>query len=402
MRLLLWALGLFALAVGLTVGARFVVGYVLIVLPGERVELPLYLAILLALGALGLFYTLVRALVLALGLPERAREFRRDQGRLRARRAFQNALEAYLEGRFGRARQAAGQALALGEVPALALALAARSADELRDYGGRDAALLEMEKLAPEKTYLRLMTQAELLLGERRYADALRALSLLQNKHTAALRLELRAHQQARNWPEVLALLPQLERRRALEPSALEQVRRYALVENLKRLALEPKALLAQWDRMPAEDRHDTRIAATAAECLRSLGAVSEAQAVVEKALEANWDPELLLLYAEYLPQNGRRSLERAERWLIQHSADPTLLLVLGQLCMHQALWGKARSYLEASQALQETHTAQVALAELFERTGHPEMAATAYRRALDLALAHLKEATGGRRRQSF
>lgn len=399
MRFLLWALGLFALAVGLTVGARFVVGYVLIVLPGERIEVMLFPAILLFLASLGVFYLLVRAAVLALGLPARARAFREEQQRVRARRAFESALAAYFEGRFGRARKAAAQAVALGESPALALVVSARAAHELRDFAGRDAVLAEMERLAPGEAYLRLMTQAELLLAERRHLDALRALSLLQDKHTAALRLELRAQQQARNWGEVLALLPQLEKRRALEPAVLRQVRRAALVAHFEQMTLEPRAVTAFWERLPAEDRHDARVAGAAAQCLHGMGATVEARAVVERTLEAQWDPALLPLLGEIIPAGDRRALEAAEGWLARHPGDPMLLLALGQLCLQQGLWGKARSYLEASLALQDSHTGRLALARLLEQTGAPAPAQAAYRQALDLALAQLRESSGGRRR---
>jgi HemY protein len=189
MRALLWIVGLFALAVALTVAARYSPGHVLLVLPSHRVEVSLNLAVvLLALGFV-VAYLLIRALTLTLTMPARAAEFRREQQQARARRAFQEALRAYLEGRFGRAERAARQALQQNEAGGLSLVIAARSAHELKSFQARDSYLQEMEGRAPEDSYLRLMTQAELLLDERRYHDALQALSQLQDKHTAALRL---------------------------------------------------------------------------------------------------------------------------------------------------------------------------------------------------------------------
>jgi HemY protein len=98
------------------------------------------------------------------------------------------------------------------------------------------------------------------------------------------------------------------------------------------------------------------------------------------------------------LPRDARRHLERAERWLQQHPGDPVLLLALGQLCMQQALWGKARSYLEASLAVEPTHTAYVEFGKLLEHMGEPEEASRVYRHGLELALGQLKNSTGGRR----
>jgi HemY protein len=399
MRVLLWVVGLFALAVGLTVAARYNTGLVLLALPTHRVELSVNLAVILLLLAFLVFYALLRTLVLALGMPARARAYRHSQDQVRARRTLHDALKAFFEGRHGRAERMAKEAVEAGESPALALTVAARAAHELRSFQARDDYLQQMEKLAPEDGYLRAMTRAELLLEERRYYDALQALSQLPDKHTAALTLEMRAHQLARNWDQVLALLPQLEKRKVFEPPVLAQLRHYAQTENLKRKAQDGKALRDYWDRLPPADRKDNRVAAAAAQCFVALGGCAEAHRIIEESLEQTWDSTLLPLYVECLPRDARKHLERAEAWLKRNPGDPILLLSLGLICMRQELWGKARSYLEASLSVEASHTAFVKLGELLERIGKPEEASTVYRRGLDLALVQLKDCTGGRRK---
>lgn len=399
MRVLLWIVALFAAAVLLTVGARYLAGYVLIVLPSHRVELSLNFAlILIGIGFLAT-YVVLRALSVTLAMPVQAAEYRRRQRVLKGKRIFEDALKSYFEGRFGRAERCARSALEFGESPALALTVAARAAHELSSYQRRDEYLQEMDSLAPNESYLRLMTQSELLLNERRYHDALDALSRLKDKHTAALRLELKAQQLARNWDQVLQILPQLEKRAVLEPTLLNQLKLYAQTENLKRKALDAKSLRNYWDKLPSEDRKDSRIAAAAAQCFISLGGCEEAHRIIEGSLEANWDASLLPIYVECLPRDARRHLERAEGWLKDHPGDPVLLLALGELCVHQELWGKARSYLEASLAVEPSHSGYVTLGRLLERIGKMEEASHAYRRGLELTLGQLKETTGGRRR---
>ena len=259
-----------------------------------------------------------------------------------------------------------------------------------------------MEKLAPQDGYLRAMTRAELLLEERRYHDALHALSQLPDKHTAALKLEMRAHQLARNWDQVLALLPQLEKRKVFEPAVLAQLRHYAQTENLKRKAQDGKALRDYWERLPPADRKDAgwrlpRRSASSrwADARRRTGSS-------RKAWRRAGTRRLLPLYVECLPRDARKHLERAEAWLKRNPGDPILLLALGLICMKQELWGKARSYLEASLSVEPSHTAFVTLGELLERIGKPEEASTVYRRGLDQALAQLKECTGGRRKAAL
>ena len=64
------------------------------------------------------------------------------------------------------------------------------------------------------------------------------------------------------------------------------------------------------------------------------------------------------------------------------------LLLTLGRLCVQRKLWGKARSYLEASLAVQPSREAHVALAALFDQIGSAEDANRHYRASADPGLA--------------
>jgi HemY protein len=402
MRLLITFIALFALAVALTVAARYNSGYVLLVFPAYRVELSVNLAAVILLLCFGLLYLITRTVLLALSMPARAREFRRNQERQRARRGLEDALRAFLEGRYGLAERGARQAAKAGEWTGLSLAIAARAAHETRKYAGRDDYLQQMETEAPNEVYLREATRAELLLDERRYLDALHALARLPDRHTGALKLELRAHQLAGNWDQVLALLPQLEKRKVFEPAVLAQLRHYAQTENLKRKAQDGKALRDYWERLTVADRKDNRVAAAAAQCFIALGGCAEAHRIIEESLEESWDSNLLPLYVECLPRDARKHLERAEAWLKRHPGDPILLLALGLICVKQELWGKARSYLEASLSAEPSHTAFVTLGELLERIGKPDEASTVYRRGLDLALVQLKECTGGRRKAAL
>ena len=399
MRWLFWIIVIFAAAVGLTLLARGNEGFVLLVMPPYRVELSLNFAITLTVGVLIVGYLLMRAIAVTVSMPGRVRAYQQRRRERKARTAFADALRNYLEGRFGKARRSATSAMSMGESEGLAAVLAARSAHGMRAYAQRDEYLAKAADLAPEEAGVRLMAQAEMLLDERRYHDALDVLRQLPEKHTAALKLELRAQQLARNWDEVLKLLPLLEKRKVFERPIVEQVRRHAYIENLKRKALDADALKDYWTRMPSDQRREPRVAATAARCFVALGGCGDAHRIIESALLAQWDAGLLALYGECLGDNVRQQLERAESWLATHPRDATLMLVLGRLCAHEALWGKARSYLEASLSIDPSYSAHLELARLLEKTGDPEKAAVHYREALSQTLAQLEQVTGGRRR---
>jgi HemY protein len=308
------------------------------------------------------------------------------------------ALHEYFAGRYGRAEKAAAASLQAGEQPVLSAVLAARSAHQLRAHARRDG-YLAAGAAVPDEQLARLVTEAELLLDDRRHQEALDLLRQLPRRHSAALKLELKAQQQLRNWEQVLTLTEELRRRNALDATQAEHVRRHALAENLKRKLLDSHALEEAWGRLAAADRADRRVAAAAAQCFSALGGAEQAHRIIEQALEVEWSGELVRLYAESGGGDAIARIQRAEAWLGKHPRDAALLLTLGRLCAEQELWGKAQSYLDASIAIEPTHTAHLAAARLQETLGNAEAARRHYREALDLALAQLHEVTGGRRR---
>ncbi len=399
MRWVLGILGLFALAVALALALRFNTGYALLVWPPYRVELSFNLLLLLLAAGFALAYLLLRFIVGAIGLPAKVREFRARRRRENARSTMLEALRAFFEGRYGRAEKAAASALESGESPALGAVLAARAAHELRRYEQRDGYLARAAALSPEDAPMCSIAAADMLLDQRRFQDALLELQSLPEKHTAALRLELRAQQQAKNWEQALPLIEQLERRKVLDATQAGELRRYAHAENLKRAALDRHVLEDCWQKIPAPQKRNARVAAAAARCFIALGGRAQANPIIEQALDAEWDSELIGLYGEDPDSDAIRQIERAEKWLKTNPRDAALLLTLGRLCVKQDLWGKAQSYIEASISVEPTYSAHLALAQLHEKLGNPDAAHRHYRVSLELAVAQLKQMTGGRRR---
>jgi len=396
---LAWIIVLFAVAVGVTLFARYNTGYVLLVIPPWRIEFSLNVLLVALAVAFAGAYAVLRATSATMRLPRQVREYRLARRREQARTSLLEALREYFAGRYGRAEKAAAVAMESGEQPQLAAVLAARSAHELRAWERRDQYLERAGGTDPGADIMRVVTEAELLLEQHRHQEALERLKALPRKHTAALRLELKAQQQAHNWERMAALAGELEKRGVFDATQAGQIRRYALAEDLKRKALDTQALEEAWRKVPQDERTNRRVAAAAAQCFISLGGCARAHGIIEAALAAEWDTELVGLYAECDGGDTVARIERAEGWLKQHPEDAALLLTLGKLCAQLELWGKAQSYLDASVAVEPTWSAHLSLARLHERLGNVEAARKSYRESLDLALAQLRTVTGGRRR---
>ena len=273
--------------------------------------------------------------------------------------------------------------------------VAARSAHELRRYSERDEFIALAEAGAPKEAALRLMTQAELLLDQHRSEEALQVLQALSSaekrKHTASLRLEIRAHQQLGNWKEVLNLLGQMEQRNALDKTLIRKLRHHAHVRNLKSSMSDASALEEYWRGVPSADKEDSKLVVAIVHACVAAGECAAARQIIEESLDRHWDSELAQLYGECPAENAIGQLERAETWLESQPNDARLLLALGKLCINRGLWGKAQNYLDASLSVEPGYSAHLALAQLNEKIGQTQLANDHYEKGMALALSRLK-----------
>ncbi|MCL4470536.1 MAG: heme biosynthesis HemY N-terminal domain-containing protein [Sulfuricella sp.] len=389
MKTLFWILAILAAAVALTMAAKHNAGYVLLVYPPYRVELSLSLFMALLLAALVSGYGAMRLAVHTLSLPAYVRAFRQARRRDKAREAMNDALLAFFEGRYAKSEKLAATALELQQEAPLANALlAARAAHELKAYDRRDGYLAQAERVAREQPEARLMTQAELLLDQRDFHSALAVLNELQaatRKNLAALRLELKAQQQAKNWDQVLALVAQLENRDAIDPIQAAQQKANAHQENLLRKRGNLASLREYWQKIPSADKTNGKIALAAAQGFQAFNECQTAIDILTSSLEKQWDSDVIRFYGECLGKDELKQIERAENWLKLHPQDASLLQTLGKLCAKRALWGKAQSYLEASLSIEPSVETHLALAQLLEKIGRVDEAGKHYRESLGL-----------------
>ena len=391
-RILFWFLLLAAAAVGVALAARLTTGYALLVAPPYRFELSLNLLLLLVVVGFVVVYALVRAVARAWRLPDEVRAFRAHQQQERARTKHNSAVVALLEGRYGKARQFAEEALAIPRSSGLSALVAARAAIETRDFDAVEALLARADAQVPSLRVPRLMLDAEMKLEQGRANEALSQLQLLKKEaglHTAALRLELRALQAARRYSEIPPLVDQLVKRKVYGAAEADLIRTAAHAEELSARAQDPAGLKSYWNRLADADQRLPRIARAASRALLSLGNDREAAEIVAASLDRNWDSDLLALYAECRTTDTWQ-LEKAEGWLTEHNRDAMLLYVLGVLCERRQLWGKAQTYLEASLALDNAWRTEVTLGELLAQLGRNDEANAHLAAALKLALAEL------------
>lgn len=399
MRTLFWVLLLFALAVTLSLVAQVSTGLVMFVVPPYRVDISLNAFVLILLGVFPLIYGVLRLLFITLSLPDRVKNYRENRRRQILMRDTLGGVIALFSGRFRKAEKSAQRALESRPDPDVELVnslVAARAAHYTRNYGARDQHLGRLNPTLHNDSQLAVyMTQAHLANEARDYHGALKAITQARSispNHTAAMQLELAIRQRMEQPDKVLALLEPLSKAEALPPSTIKHIRLQAYLQQLRTLQLDARQWVSWWQKVPAELRGDSLLAAVACQKFIEMGENGLAAITLVNTLEKEWDDKLVALYGEPVlhGMDGAllKAIQKAEGWLQQHPRDAVLLFTLSRLCRAQKLWGKAQSYAEASLSIKPSASAYLELAELAEQGNNHESASQYIRKALSLSLA--------------
>jgi HemY protein len=391
MRVLIWIITIFALAVGLSMLINQDWGYVQFVVPQWwRVQMSTKLFVVLLVVAFIVAYLLVRLVRGTLALPEAVGQWRERRRRQRADHSLREAVVTLHEGRYAKALNFAKKSYEVGGQPAAAL-LAARAAHALRD----DTRYREwIERLDGEEVKMaRLMTEAELAVVLCNYEKAAEKLDILQpdgSRHIAALRLSLRVSMALWRWDEALRLIRSLRKHKALtEEEALPLLCRVH-IERLRARADDDNAaddaLTEMWKTIPSEEREDRRLVLEVVPLFARVGEGRVMRRTIERLLDAEWDSALARLYG-FCGDVGA-CLSKGENWLLDHREDPGLLFSLGRLCAELQLWGKAVEYFELSLRWQPEVETHLALANLFKRLERHEDEQKHYQAAAEMVAA--------------
>ena len=279
MRLLFAFLLLAALAVLAALLFKLNAGYALFVAPPYRVELSLNAFILLVVAGFVLTYLLLRVGARIASLPREVRASRRRRNLERARGKQDAAVVALLEGRYGKARQFAEEALAVPQSSGLSALIAARAAIDMHAFDAAEAMLTRPDACAASLTVPRLMLEADLALEQGQPSAALAKLAELRREaglHTAALRIEVRALMAAGRHVEVPPLVDQLVKRKVYDQAQGDLLRATAHAEALTGYRLDAAGLRDYWNRLGDGDRLHPKVARAAAGSFLALGGTAK------------------------------------------------------------------------------------------------------------------------------
>jgi HemY protein len=373
-------------------------GYVLIAYQNFRYESSLWAT----LGLLVFIWLAVYVVRVLLGLVLTSGGVVNPWSRRNRSRRVQIAIEQgqmdLAEGRWASAQRHLHRAAEAERQPLLYYLGAARAANEQGKYEESDNLLERALERQPQAELAIALSHAQLQQDRGDSDGALNTLQAMLERHphnVQILRQLQRLYRQRGDWSALIKLMPELRKDKVLPPKELAELERRAWGENLTLAAYREQedaalpaglpALDNAWNGLSSAQRQEPQLVLAYAEQLRRLGAEAKAEEALRAALKRNYNSHLARLYGLVQGNDPGRQLQTAEGWLKEHSADPSLLLTLGRLCLQSSLWGKARDYLESSLRLQRNPETCAELARLLGQLGEADRSNQLFQEGLGL-----------------
>ncbi|MCP4285506.1 MAG: heme biosynthesis protein HemY [Gammaproteobacteria bacterium] len=391
MKTLLTALLVLAVSVLLTLVVKSDNGYVLIGYKQWSVEGSLAFFLIINMLLFAAIYLLVRMLSRFWAIPRQLRGWQDRRSLERARQELNQGLVQLSEGHWQSAEKSLMKHANRSDAPLLNYLAAARSAQQQGAHDRRDQYLQLAHVSMPSAEVAVGLTQAELQLDHEQLEQALATLKHLRRiapRNTHVLKLLKDLYERVGDWSELNAILPELKKRRVVSDSELQELELRIYRNLLKHAALDSdsNSLTATWSSFPQSIRKSDAMVMLYANHLKESDADDEVAKLLQRAIDQNWNNGLVELYGRLEASDAAAQLTQAEKWLQTQPKNPTLLLALGRLCMRTRLWGKSRSYFEASIGAQPSTPAYRELGVLLERMGESALAMANFRAGLELS----------------
>ncbi|MCG7908831.1 MAG: heme biosynthesis protein HemY [Candidatus Thiodiazotropha taylori] len=364
-------------------------GYVLIGYGQWTVEGSLALFVLAAVALFVVLYMIIRSAIHVWSMPLRIAGWRQRRRVLKAQQALTRGLVELAEGRWKVAERHLTRFATQSETPLLNYLAAARAAQLQGEHERRDDYLHLAHESMPSADVAVGLTQAELQLAHQQYEQALATLMHVRSlspKHSYVMTLLKKLYENLGEWQKLEEMLPELKRRRVINEQEFQSLERRVYGERLKQESSQLSTLVSYWQIIPKAVRQQQSMLLDYSRYMMALDAGSRVEPLIVNSIQREWSGELVDLYGQIELADPSQQLATAEGWLKQHPEDPILLLTLARLSLQNKLWGKGRSYLEASIGIAPTAESYQQLGVLLERLGETDKAMQCFRSGLGLA----------------
>lgn len=379
---------LLALLLAGAIGAPYLMGnkgYVMISAGDYVIDATVSSAVIMVIGfyfALLAIEALINKLTYSLGWFNRFHQ-------ARAKIQTEKGILALASGDFKKAETLTLKAAKKAPVPVLNYLAAAQSAQGMGNEKKRDAYLLLAHENAANNTLAVEITQAKLQVEHHQFEQAFASLSALHNKypkHKMVLTLFKDVCIERKEWGQLLALIPQLQKQKLLTSSEIDTLRKDSHFQHLGEVAKQQGStgLLDTWSALPKILKHDGSYLAETARLLMERNDHQSAYLLIMDALSNEFYPELIRLTPKLNLTDYHTLIERLKRLQQSREGSGLLAVCIGQLMVKEGSWSDAVEELSQGINQSPSTSAYVALAQAYEKLGRVNEANTIYKQSLN------------------
>lgn len=381
-----------ALAVWIGLNVEQSPGLMVLTFAGWRVDIPLWLAVILMAVVLMVIHYVGLLLAGIIHTPGYLKKWSKHFRINRSKQFTHKGFIAFVEGNFSKAEKWLAKGAPGSDNPWLGYLFAAKAAQLQGESKRRDhyIHLAQVDEIKEHTEMAIGLTQAELALEKGQYDESINALLALNAKvpnHPQVLRLLQQNYVQSKQWQALSTLMPKLKQAGILNKAEMASLER-SMIRNqfVSPTDFSYEDLIIQWQKIPHHMQVDSEIALEYAKALMKVASPIEAEEVLRESLKAQWNEQVIELYGHIQYPDPHKLLTKAEHWLKSHPQSPGLLFALGLICENQQLWGKAQRYYEASLSLAQRPQTYARLGTLLEKMDKPEQGALIFKKGLLLA----------------
>ena len=366
-------------------------GYVLIGIEQWTIETSLFVFLGILVALFFMLYFSFRLLGWSFRLPKQIKKRVANNKLNISQQALIKGLVDSAEGNWENAENILIKHASHSGAPLIHYLTAARAAQSRGAFDKRDEYLQFAAEYGDDAEIAVGLTQAELNLSGQQYTEALETLTRLHSINPTqanVLRLLHLTYQKLGDWEALRSLIPSLNTHKVLVEAEVKLIET-EVFSNLLRQAAEQKdknALQTLWAEMPLSIKVMRGVAAIYFAAMIEVGSGAEIEDELVKNLSSNWNDTLLILFGNIQSMDPVLQLENAERWLIGHSDDSVLLMVLGKLSGQRMDYAKAQRYLQQSITLEPNVQSYRLLGDLAMTQGDANAASQFYKQGLELA----------------
>ena len=343
------------------------------------------------LGFLGLYISL-SILKFIFGLNKRLKNHRKNKLSLRAKNELTKGLVLFTEGNWEESEHILVNNVDASETPLLNYLAASRSAHMQEAYDRRDNYLKIASEQGEDAQIAVAVSQAEMQFTsdqlEQSRATLIRLLEA-SPKHPYALKLLAKVYFQQEDWNNLFTLLPDLDNLSLINNKDNKKYQKTALTGIFDSLARkkDAKNLQVLWKKLSSNIRENPNILLLYCTALSEAGDSDQSNKLLIEALNKNPNEKLFERYGLIDHEDLGDAIKEAEKWLLDNSKSPMLLLALARLHRKHQLWGKSKSYYNASLNFSPSASVYLELAELLEELSESENAQMCYKQGLEYSI---------------